>query len=157
VILGLHHASRTVADLERALGFYRDLLGLEIVSDEELEGEALERVVGLTGARLRVVELALGDGRLLELIEYRHPRSAPLPEGATPADVGAHHLALLVADADAAYARLSAAGIRFTTAPEEIAGGPFAGTRTTYCFDPDGLPVELWQPPSSPRPDYDRR
>jgi len=157
VIEGLHHTSRTVSDLERALGFYRDLLGLEVVGEEELHGESLERVVGFPGAHLRVVELALGDGRLLELIEYHRPRGAPLPASATPADVGAHHMALLVRDLDAAHAALSAGGVRFTTAPVDIAGGIFAGSRTTYCFDPDGLPVELWQAPASPGPDHDRR
>jgi catechol 2,3-dioxygenase-like lactoylglutathione lyase family enzyme len=147
VIRGLHHTSRTVTNLERSLGFYRDLLCLDVVSDEELHGESVERVVGLEGARLRVVELALGDGRLLELIEYRHPRGAQQPVSTTPADVGAHHMALLVDDVDAAYATLSAAGVRFTTGPQEISGGLFAGARTTYCFDPDGLPVELWHAP----------
>jgi catechol 2,3-dioxygenase-like lactoylglutathione lyase family enzyme len=157
VIRGLHHTSRTVADLERSLGFYRDLLGLEVVADEELHGESLDRVVGLDQARLRVVELALGDGRLLELIEYRQPRGEPKAASATPADVGADHMALLVDDVDATYTALAGAGVRFTTAPVEIAGGIFAGSRTTYCFDPDGLPVELWQTAASPRPDYDRR
>jgi catechol 2,3-dioxygenase-like lactoylglutathione lyase family enzyme len=157
VIRGLHHTSRTVADLDRALGFYRDLLGLEVVSDEELHGESLERVVGLEDARVRVVELELRDGRLLELIEYRHPTGARLPESATLADVGAHHMALLVDDLDLVHAELSAAGVIFTTTPQTIGGGAFAGTRTTYCFDPDGLAVELWQPPqTSPRADDDR-
>ena len=146
MIRGLHHTSRTVADLDRSLGFYRDLLGFVVVSDEELQGETLELVVGIPRAQLRVVELAAGDGPLLELIEYRQPRGAPLSAG--PPDVGAHHMALLVDDIDAAHARLSAAGVRFTTAPQLIAAGIFAGTRTTYCFDPDGLPVELWQPPN---------
>jgi catechol 2,3-dioxygenase-like lactoylglutathione lyase family enzyme len=131
--------------MERSLRFYRDLLGLGVVADEELEGESLEHIVGLKGAHLRVIELALGDQRLLELIQYLHPLGAPRPVSATPADVGAHHVALLVDDIDGAYAILSAAGVRFSTAPVEITSGLFAGDRTTYCFDPDGLPVELWQ------------
>jgi catechol 2,3-dioxygenase-like lactoylglutathione lyase family enzyme len=133
------------------------LLGLEVVGDEELHGESLERVVGLAGARLRVVELELGDRRLLELIEYRYPPGAARPESATSADVGAHHMALLVDDLDAAYVELSAAGVRFTTLPAQIEGGLFAGSRTTYCLDPDGLAVELWQLPPSPRSDHHRR
>jgi catechol 2,3-dioxygenase-like lactoylglutathione lyase family enzyme len=147
VIRGLHHTSRTVANLERSLVFYRDLLGFVVVSDEELQGETLELVVGVPGARLRVVELAAGEGPLLELIEYLQPRGAPLSESAALPDVGAHHIALLVDDLDGAHAQLSAAGVRFTTAPQLIAAGIFAGTRTTYCLDPDGLPVELWQSP----------
>ena len=144
MILGIHHASRTVRSLERSLGFYRDLLGLAVVGEEDLDGEGLDRVVGLTGAALRVVELDAGDGRLLELIEYRSPPGRVLE--ASPADVGAHHVAFVVDDIGAAHERLSAAGVRFTCPPQEIGGGPFEGTWTTYCFDPDGLVVELWQP-----------
>ena len=151
VIRGLHHVSRAVADIDRSLGFYRDLLGLRVFSEEELEGAALERIVGVPGARLRVVELSIEGSVLLELIEYRHPKGTPLPISATPADVGSHHVALLVNDVGAAYRTLSASGVRFNAPPSEIGGGPFAGTRTTYCFDPDGLTVELWQPPSSLR------
>lgn len=148
MIRGFHHASRTVRDLEASLAFYRDLLGLGVVVDEELAGDALDRVVGLTGVRLRYVELDVGDGRLLELVEYHEPPGRDLPPGSSPADLGAHHVALLVDDLDVLHRRLSASGVRFTCPPQEIAGGLFAGTWTTYCFDPDGLVVELWQPPS---------
>jgi lactoylglutathione lyase len=154
VILGLHHASRTVESIERSLGFYRDLLGLRVVLDEELEGEALDRVVGLKRARVRVVELELGEGHLLELVEYRHPPGRQLSPDASPADVGAHHVALLVDDLAAAHERLEGAGVRFTCPPQTIAAGLFAGTRTTYCFDPDDLAVELWQPPAGDARDH---
>jgi glyoxylase I family protein len=109
VIRGLHHVSRTVANLERSLSFYRDLLGLRVVSEEELEGPDLDKVVGLTDARLRVIELSLGGDSLLELIEYQSPIAQALPDTASPADVGANHIALLVDDLAAVYAALSAA------------------------------------------------
>jgi catechol 2,3-dioxygenase-like lactoylglutathione lyase family enzyme len=147
VIRGVHHVSRTVSDLDRSLTFYRDLLGLEVFSEEELEGETLEQVVGLSDARLRVVELSVEGSCLLELIEYHAPGGSPFPASASPADVGANHVALLVEDCVAAYETLSAAGVRFTSPPTMIGGGPFEGTLATYCFDPDGLIVELWQPP----------
>src|SRR3954468_20236827 len=95
---GMHHASRTVGDMERSLGFYRDLLGFEVALDTEMEGEMLEREVGLEGARLRLVELAApGDGLFLELLQYYAPAPAEA-EQLRPCDVGAHHLALLVDD-----------------------------------------------------------
>jgi catechol 2,3-dioxygenase-like lactoylglutathione lyase family enzyme len=146
VIRGLHHASRTVRDLEHSLAFYRDLLGLGVVADEELAGQALDRVVGLTGARLRVVELDTGDGRLLELIQYHRPPGRAPAAGSSPADVGAHHVALVVDDLAAVHRRLVAAGVPFNCPPQEVAAGLFRGARTTYCLDPDGLVVELWQP-----------
>lgn len=146
MIAGLHHASRTVADMDRSLGFYRDLLGMEVAVDTEMAGEMLEREVAMPGARLRLVELRAGDS-FLELLQYRAPAGAPFPDDAKPADVGAHHVALLVDDLEAEHERLAAAGVRFTWPPQGVDAGFFAGHRTAYCYDPDGLIVELWQLP----------
>jgi catechol 2,3-dioxygenase-like lactoylglutathione lyase family enzyme len=131
--------------MEIALRFYRDLLGLQVVVDEELSGEQLERVVGLAGAALRVVELQLEDA-FLELIEYHAPVAAGVA-APQPNEVGAHHIALVVDDIHDAYTRLGRAGVAFTTEPVKITGGALAGSWTTYCLDPDGLAVELWQHP----------
>jgi hypothetical protein len=38
------------------------------------------------------------------------------------------------------------AGVRFTSIPSQITAGFFKGAWTTYCFDPDGLVIELWEP-----------
>ena len=48
---GIHHACRTVSEMERSLGFYRDLIGLSVLVDEELAGEGLERTTGSRGRR----------------------------------------------------------------------------------------------------------
>jgi catechol 2,3-dioxygenase-like lactoylglutathione lyase family enzyme len=144
---GMHHASRSVGDMDRSLGFYRDLLGFEVVLDTEMEGEMLEREVGLEGAHLRLVELAApGDGLYLELLQYYAP--APSDTPLRPCDVGAHHFALLVDDIRGACETLVRAGVEFTAPPQEVDAGFFAGHWTAYCFDPDGLIVELWQLPS---------
>jgi catechol 2,3-dioxygenase-like lactoylglutathione lyase family enzyme len=145
--LGLHHTSRTVSDMERSLPFYRDLLGLRVVLDTEMEGPMLEREVAMPGARLRLVLLDTGGPTHLELLEYYSPPGASFPDDAKPADVGAHHVALLVNDIHVAHDRLVDAGVRFTCAPQEVDAGYFRGHWTAYCFDPDGLVVELWQLP----------
>jgi catechol 2,3-dioxygenase-like lactoylglutathione lyase family enzyme len=145
VIRGIHHTSRTVSDMDRSLAFYRDLLGLRVALDTEMEGEMLEREVAMPGARLRFVLLETGGETYLELLQYRSPRGAPFPDDARPADVGAHHVALLVDDIRAEHDRLARAGVRFTWEPQEVDAGAFRGHRTAYCYDPDGLVVELWQ------------
>ena len=144
---GVLETSLYVNDMERAARFYRDLLGFEVVLDTEMEGEMLEREVGLDGAHLRLVELAApGDGLYLELLQYYAPAPADVPQ--RPCDVGAHHFALLVDDIKTAYETLVRAGVAFTAPPQEVDAGFFAGHWTVYCFDPDGLIVELWQLPS---------
>jgi catechol 2,3-dioxygenase-like lactoylglutathione lyase family enzyme len=135
--------------MERSLAFYRDLLGMPVLLDTEMQGEMLEREVAMEGARLRLALLDSGDSTSLELLQYHDPVGDPLPLNAKPADVGAHHVALLVDDMRETYERLTAAGVRFTWEPQEVDAGFFRGHWTAYCYDPDELIVELWQLPST--------
>jgi len=146
VIRGLHHVSRTVADIDKSIHFYGSLLGLPVALDEELQGKELELVVGLENARLRIVEFTLGDGQFVEVLQYYSPPGRPILHEPTPADVGASHIALVVDDIHSMHTRLKRAGVRFTSIPTRITAGFFKGAWTTYCFDPDGLVIELWQP-----------
>lgn len=146
-VVGLHHTSRSVGDMDRSLRFYRDLLGMELLLDTEMAGEMLEREVALEGARLRLVELGSGGETMLELLQYHEPRPGGSGAELRPCDVGAHHFALTVDDIGAAYEKLREAGVEFTCPPQEVDAGYFAGHRTVYCYDPDHLIVELWQVP----------
>ena len=60
MIRGIHHTSRTVSDMERALAFYGDRLGMPVVLDTEMRGPMLEREVAMPGAHLRFVLLEAG-------------------------------------------------------------------------------------------------
>ena len=144
----MHHVSRGVSDMDASLAFYRDLLGMEVALDTEMSGAMLDAEVGLSGAVLRFVLLrASGTAPFLELLQYRAPEGKPYPADSSPADVGAHHVALVCNDIRTAHAKLAAAGVRFNHPPQEVDSGTLRGHWTAYCFDPDGLVVELWQLP----------
>jgi lactoylglutathione lyase len=148
-VLAVHHAGRTVADMDASLGFYRDLLGLKVVDDDTLDGPELSELVGLAGARLRAVMLSIdGQTPFAELIQYLAPESRPLRGDEAASDVGDAHFCFLVDDIEAECARLKAAGVRFTGAPLLATEGTFEGEWAAYCYDPDGLLVELWSRPS---------
>ena len=147
MIEGVHHTSRTVGDLDRSLAFYRDLLGMRVALDTEMSGDMLAAEVALPGAHLRMVLLETGGGAYLELLQYHAPQGASLPDDNGCADIGAHHVALLVGDIEAAFHGLSDQGVRFTAPPQEVDSGLLTGHWTAYCYDPDGLVVELWQLP----------
>jgi catechol 2,3-dioxygenase-like lactoylglutathione lyase family enzyme len=134
--------------MDKSLRFYRDVLGLDLVLDTEMAGEMLEREVALDGAHLRFVLLQANGAPFVELIQYYSPVGARLPLDAGCADIGAHHVALLVSDMRNAYRDLTQAGVVFTASPQEVDSGYFRGHWTAYCYDPDGLIVELWQLPS---------
>jgi lactoylglutathione lyase len=145
----LHHTGYTVDDLDRSLAFYRDLLGMEVVAQQEKEGGYLAAIVGYPDAHVRMAHLRLaGGGHVLELFEYLAPTgraAAPL----RPRDVGTPHLCFAVDDVRAVYERLLAAGVdTFFSAPVEVDTGVNRGGRALYLRDPDGIPVELFQPPT---------
>jgi diaminopimelate decarboxylase len=139
---GLDHVSVTSGDLDRSLGFYRDLLGLELrARGDGLGADELE-ITGVSGASARWADLALPHGQVLELIEYIAPRGVPTRP--SPNDPGATHISLRVGDIDATYARLREADIAVRSEPVTIAEeGAWEGVRCFYASDPDGVTVEL--------------
>lgn len=151
MLAGLWHVSFTVRNLERSLAFYRDLLGLELVHLQEQANAYTRRLVGHPQAHLRVAMLRIPgagispSGHHLELVEYLTPRGVPV-DVATP-NPGAAHLAFIVEDIHRAYERLRAAGVRFRSEPVAITEGRNAGGYTVYFLDPDGITLELVQPP----------
>ncbi|MEV4109606.1 VOC family protein [Nonomuraea sp. NPDC049695] len=152
---GVWHFSFTVADLDRSVAFYRDLLGFALVHRQEQDNDYTRRLVGYPDAVLRVAQLAVpGQPRGLsthdlELVEYVRPKGAPRdPARHLP---GAAHLALTVEDARAEHARLSAAGVRFVNPPEAITAGVNEGGYACYFLDPDDITLELVQPPEETR------
>src|SRR5215468_9576527 len=68
----------TVADMDRSLAFYTQVLAFEPVSDVEVAGSAYEYLQGVFGLRMRVVRLRLGDESIV-LTEYLAPKGRPVP------------------------------------------------------------------------------
>jgi glyoxylase I family protein len=141
-VRGLHHASLTVADLERSLRFYRDLLGIAVREQVDTAAATFTAVSGDATRRVRIADLDLGDGRVLELIEDR--------DHDPPQTHAGGHIALQVDDVPATYARLVAAGIAARSEPLALgpeAGRHWAGCVVVWMTDPDGATVELVQVP----------
>lgn len=150
MIKGIHHPSIVTTDLDRALSFYRDLLGLQPVSEMGWEAgtEVSDWASGITGIQnstVRAVTLKAGNA-FLEIFEYSKP--TPRHDGPTAlSDKGIAHICFDVIDADETHATLTAAGVRFVSGP--VDAGP---TRIAFCQDPDGNFIEIQQitEPSSP-------
>jgi catechol 2,3-dioxygenase len=125
-ISGLAEIVIVVQDLDRSLAFYRDLLGLTVISPP-----------GLPAVFLRVGEERAGVPQQIVLV----PRGADAPTAA-PERAGRvlHHIGLEVpADQfEVERARLAAAGLA-------VRGGthPFLPVEAFYIDDPDGNEVEM--------------
>jgi catechol 2,3-dioxygenase-like lactoylglutathione lyase family enzyme len=144
-----HHTGFTVANLERSLHFYRDLLGLEVVGEQPGTAEYLATVTGFPGVRLRMAFLRApgGGDHILELLEYASHPGEPTPRETNRPGNG--HLCFIVDDADVVYRELVAKGVRFMSdGPALITAGVNRGARAAYLRDPDGFTIEIFQPPA---------
>jgi lactoylglutathione lyase len=144
MITGVNHFSISCSDADRSLAFYRDLFGLELLSDREVEGHGfVEQVTGVPVARVRIVHLQ-GHGVNFELLEFKEPRGNPRARGHH--DAGSAHLCFVAADLDAEYERLKSLGASCRSAgPVTVVGGPNDGGKGLYVDDPDGNGVEIIQ------------
>jgi catechol 2,3-dioxygenase-like lactoylglutathione lyase family enzyme len=140
----------TVADMDRALAFYRNVLTFEVLSDVEVSGEAYERLQGVFGLRMRVVHLQLGAETVV-LTAYLAPRGRPAPLDARSNDRWFQHLAIIVSDMDRAYAWLRQHHVaHISPGPQRLPDwNPHAGGIKAFYFqDPDGHPLEVLQFPA---------
>lgn len=141
--LSIHHVGVTVRSLERSLRFYREMLDLEPFAVMGISGSEISGSVGVPGAELSLAFIRLGETQL-ELLEYRSPhgRDYSLRNN----DVGAAHVCFQVDDIEAAYEKLRAKGVEFTSPPLRVESGEFAGRAIAYFRDPDGVTLELLEP-----------
>ena len=140
----VHHVGLVVRDLDRSIYFYHDLLGLPFANEPTpwFEGLALERGVGVPGARLRQVSLWVGANSTMELIEYSN-RPASSTASVPNHYLGAAHVCFKVDDVAATTAELESKGVAFYSDVNVVDEGPLAGWRWVYFSDPDGLALEL--------------
>ncbi len=108
-VLRMDHVGIVVDDLPAAIGFFREL-GLELEGEMPVEGEWVDRVVGLAGVRVDIAMMRTPDGHgRLELTTFRSP-AAGGPRDVPPNTLGLRNVMFAVDDLDDAVARLRAHG-----------------------------------------------
>ena len=130
--VGIGHVVLKVRDLDRSLGFYRDLLGFRVA------GQMSNVMIFLTATGENHHDLAL----------LRVGDEAPTPLATS---VGLYHVAVQLADWDAvksAHALLAERGLLRGTADHGV-------TRSLYTADPDGNEIELFC--DAPRAEWEGR
>lgn len=141
--MNLNHVGISVANVERSIAFYRDMLGMELLTPVfAFGGPSFERVLGLENVRGKMGVVRNGSVQL-ELFEFSHPDPAPQDPDYSVGDRGISHFGIEVRDIDGLYARLAAAGVRFHCPVTTFPGG----VKATYGRDPDGNVFELLEMP----------
>ena len=138
MLRGVHHVALVAEDLDRALAFYREAFGFELLTEPFVaSSRGFADVAGLAGAESRVAHLRARN-IVIELFQYLTPPTAPSERPANRA--GRAPIALDVTDIDEAYCRALAAGASFHVPPQD-----FGELKATYGRDPEGNLFELQQ------------
>lgn len=96
-ISGLGHIGIAVTSLEKALWFYRDVLGLQLVSDQEVPNYGVRAVfLEREGLRIELMESIDQDGVIARFLAER--------------GAGVQHVAVRVPDIDSAIREIAGKG-----------------------------------------------
>jgi glyoxylase I family protein len=144
-ILAADHTGITVSNLERALAFWRDVLGFELSHTAHQTGEMAREITGVAGAEIKLAVVKAPGGHKVELLEYLGPADRKRHVNPRPCDVGSVHVAFIIEDLDAILSAINASGWKAAGKPQTLQSGPNAGKRVVYVRDPDGTTIELMQ------------
>jgi methylmalonyl-CoA epimerase len=128
----LDHVGIAVSDLPASLAFFKDVLGLHVESSEEVVSQRVRATFLNTGSStLEMLEATAPDSPIARFLEKRGP--------------GLHHVALRVADIEAALAHLKGRGVRLI---DERARPGAEGALVAFIHPSaaQGVLVELKQP-----------
>lgn len=135
----IDHVGINVEDLAAAKAFFL-ALGFGVMGEMEMQGEFVEKIIGLKDVRDSIVMLsAPGGDAMIELVQFHSPKDEQGIQKPAANTLGISHLCLAVDDVDAAVA----------TAEEH--GGELIGEILTYenvyklCYirGPEGIILEL--------------
>ena len=128
----LDHIGIAVQDVDKALAFYRDALGLDVETPEEVRSQRVRaHFIPVGQSALELLEATAADSAIAKFVEKRGP--------------GIHHVTLRVEDIRAALGQLKARGVRLVDeAPRPGAEG--AQVAFIHPSATHGVLVELKQP-----------
>jgi catechol 2,3-dioxygenase-like lactoylglutathione lyase family enzyme len=156
VITGLAHTAVCVPDVEAAVAWYRDVLGLTVLwppylmTGPAIEDDMGELVPPPVAIKAAIIGVPGSGDRVLEVLEYPNAPGRPKPEDASIVDHGFTHVGLLCDDLDATRRDFESRGVTFLTAGiAEI-----VGLRTTWFVDPFGLVFLLMEKRDDDKPYY---
>lgn len=122
----IHHIAIICCDYEKSKRFYCHTLGFELITEHfRAERNSWK------------ADLALNGQYIIELFSF----PSPPPRASQPEACGLRHLAFSVSHLDSAVEQLKRLGVEC----EEIRTDSYTGKRFVFFYDPDGLPLELYE------------
>ena len=131
--------SINVNDLSEAKAFFLDL-GLEVQAEWELDGEQLDRIVGLNDVKTACVGLGMPDGQAcIELVKFYTPSDEKDIQQPFANTLGIRHICFAVEDIEAIVAKLKKKGTEIFSEIQQYE----EGYKLCYVRGPEGIILEL--------------
>ena len=136
----IRHFGLVVSNLEKALVFYQDLLGLSIQGKTEESGDFISKMLSFENIKVKTVKLSANDNSTrLELLEFENPKVNSAKKN-NLFEPGFTHISLTVKNLDELYLRLKNSNIEFNSQPTISPNGTL---KVVFCKDFEGNYLEL--------------
>src|ERR671922_1155285 len=139
-LLQMHNVGIVVEDIKAAIAFFNEL-GLELEGETTVEGQWVDRVIGLDGVRSDIVMMRTPDGHgRLELSKFHRPTAISAEPTNVPANtLGIRRIMFAVDDIDDVVARLQKHGAELVGEVAQYEDK----YRLCYVRGPEGILVAL--------------
>ena len=142
---GVSHIAICVADIDRSLGFYRDILGMTVGYDriQDTTTGGLPHVYKHQRQTRRQVRLVIGEGENCPTITMTtHPGEAPDGSPIKLDQIGVSHFSISVPDLKGLADALASKGVQFA-GPLEARADAQGNIGSFYVYDPDGILLQF--------------
>jgi catechol 2,3-dioxygenase-like lactoylglutathione lyase family enzyme len=141
-LLRMDNVGVVVDDLEAAKAFFAEL-GMELEGEATVDGQSVDRVVGLDGVRSDIAMMRTPDGHSrIELTKFHTPTAKAEGEPAPANTLGIRRIMFAVDDIDDILARLRTHGAELLAEVEQYEDS----YRLCYVRGPEGILVALAEP-----------
>ena len=120
----LDHVGISVRNMEKAIKFYEEVIGMTKISDRVYDKEIAE-ILGEEKVLVRVVHMRYGT-QVIELFKYDHPIGRTAFQDPKQSDFGIIHIGFFVENFQDAIKQLKQKGVKFLGNPTEVRPGVFA-------------------------------
>tara|TARA_B100000085_G_C18140238_1_gene349058 strand:+ start:76 stop:501 length:426 start_codon:yes stop_codon:yes gene_type:complete len=131
------HVGLVVKDFNKQLYFYRDILGLEVYSNETERGDFLNKILDKDNYYAEIAKLGYDGQTIIELLkfnrQYNYTNNCLFSKGYT-------HFALEVINIKSLYKKLKKHRISFLSEPSINKDGNY---KVCFCRDPEQNHIEL--------------
>jgi glyoxylase I family protein len=145
-----NHTGITVADIDGAIAFWRDVMGFDVSPKRRRGGPIFERITGVPGAEIDIAYVSV-PGHTIELLSFASPADQ-VRSKLRPCDPGFVHFCFTVDDIDAVVRAVKLGGFEPVDEIQTVIDGPRKGARAIYTRSPDGVFIEFIQEPPATAP-----